>query len=100
MATRNRSTLFIQYRNSFGRPKRNTELLRDTEKVGLIGGNGKKDFVIDVPQLPPKWVDILEQFETTLNSIKEKSNETNLFDSFCSRKCLQKTRSAWISRQR
>lgn len=77
MASRNRTTLFIQYRNSFGRPKKNTEALRDAEKIGLIG-QSKPDFVLDMPQLPPKWVDIVEQFDAAISIIREKSRNISI----------------------
>jgi syntaxin 16 len=58
MATRSRTQLFIQYRQSFLRSKPNFyEHKTESEKIGLITQTEGKAAMIDMSSLPPSWVD-------------------------------------------
>ncbi|RKO89089.1 t-SNARE [Blyttiomyces helicus] len=67
MATRSRTLLFLQYRNSFARvggPRQPRPPGIDTsERAGLIANdiNQNAETVVEMSVLPPKWVDIVDE---------------------------------------
>ncbi|KAJ1757151.1 hypothetical protein LPJ62_004760, partial [Coemansia sp. RSA 2167] len=65
MATRSRTFLFVQYRNSFGhlQRRRRTQAAAASpnaiEEEGLIERtNDDGELVIELAHLPPRWVDL------------------------------------------
>ncbi|KAJ1950900.1 Integral membrane protein SED5 [Linderina macrospora] len=76
MASRSRTFLFIQYRNSFGhvqRRKRTQALQQQTEEEGLIERqNDDGEVVIEMSHLPPRWVDLTEDVTEQLAEIEQK----------------------------
>ncbi|CAO3635231.1 unnamed protein product [Mucor hiemalis] len=60
MATRSRTLLFLQYRNSYARTQNSAPHLSPglSETEGLIESS---DNVIEMSVLPPKWVDIVDE---------------------------------------
>ncbi|KAJ2396027.1 Integral membrane protein SED5 [Coemansia sp. RSA 2559] len=83
MATRSRTFLYIQYRNSFGHAQRRrrggpltdgTEgSLHAVEQEGLIEQtNEDGEMVIELAHLPPRWVDLVEDFNEQLEDIGRK----------------------------
>ncbi|CAO3661324.1 unnamed protein product [Umbelopsis ramanniana] len=76
MATRSRTLLFLQYRNTIARSSHRggpitSAYQADAETDGLIDSS---DTVIDMSTLPPKWVDIVDEVEEDIKEIKEKIN--------------------------
>ncbi|CDS10146.1 hypothetical protein LRAMOSA02823 [Lichtheimia ramosa] len=67
MATRSRTLLFLQFRNSYARSTQPHTAASETE--GLIESS---DSVIEMSVLPPQWVDIVEEVDETLDQIKDK----------------------------
>ncbi|KAL0135694.1 t-SNARE [Mucor lusitanicus] len=71
MATRSRTLLFLQYRNSYARTQgaapHFSAGLSETE--GLIESS---DNVIEMSVLPPKWVDIVDEVDEALDVVKDK----------------------------
>ncbi|KAG5460152.1 MAG: hypothetical protein BJ554DRAFT_7836 [Olpidium bornovanus] len=80
MATRSRTILFLQYRNSFGRagPKplpgaggpgaeAGTAFRSSSERAGLIANAVAQDTIIEMSSLPPKWW-VTKSTETELYS--------------------------------
>ncbi|KAG2183947.1 hypothetical protein INT44_008958 [Umbelopsis vinacea] len=76
MATRSRTLLFLQYRNTIARSSHRggpitSSYQSDAETEGLIDSS---DTVIEMSTLPPKWVDIVDEVEEDIKEIKEKIN--------------------------
>ncbi|KAL1929522.1 hypothetical protein VTP01DRAFT_1660 [Rhizomucor pusillus] len=70
MATRSRTLLFLQYRNSYARTQSSSHYSSgDTEREGLIESS---DSVIEMSVLPPQWVDVVEEVDEALDKIKDK----------------------------
>ncbi|KAF9170633.1 hypothetical protein BGX21_002463 [Mortierella sp. AD011] len=85
MATRSRTLLFLQFRNSYSgshaatiRQQYNQQqqqhqqssllaIADDNERVGLMDG---AETTIELMMLPPKWVDIVDEVDEELNKIK------------------------------
>ncbi|KAJ1820805.1 Integral membrane protein SED5 [Coemansia sp. RSA 2599] len=86
MATRSRTFLFIQYRNSFGHVQRRKhgggypgqQGTRDSgqqpaEEEGLIERtNDDGEMVIELSHLPPRWVDLVDDFNEQLEDVSRK----------------------------
>ncbi|ORZ20446.1 t-SNARE [Absidia repens] len=71
MATRSRTLLFLQYRNSYARTQTTTHFSAGaSEMEGLIENS---DSVIEMSVLPPQWVDIVEEVDESLGQIKDES---------------------------
>ncbi|KAI8883906.1 t-SNARE [Backusella circina FSU 941] len=66
MATRSRTLLFLQYRNSYARTQSSAPHLSSgmSETEGLIESS---DTVIEMSVLPPKWVDIVDEVDEALD---------------------------------
>ncbi|CAO3672014.1 unnamed protein product [Umbelopsis vinacea] len=80
MATRSRTLLFLQYRNTLARSSHRAGAVTssyqaDAETAGLIDSS---DMVIDMSTLPPKWVDIVDEVEEDIKEIKEKINRLDV----------------------
>ncbi|KAI9104103.1 t-SNARE [Phlyctochytrium arcticum] len=83
MATRSRTLLFLQYRNSFSRTtggsRRTNRLgIPDTsERAGLIANEIDQDaeVVVELSVLPPKWIDIVDEVEEVIDRIKARITE-------------------------
>ncbi|KAI9476932.1 t-SNARE affecting a late Golgi compartment protein 2 [Coemansia sp. RSA 1290] len=79
MATRSRTFLFVQYRNSFGHlQRRRRAQAADTgpnaEEEGLIERtNEEGELVIELAHLPPRWVDLVDDFDQQLEDIAGKT---------------------------
>ncbi|KAJ3340594.1 hypothetical protein HDU93_006709 [Gonapodya sp. JEL0774] len=72
MATRSRTLLFLQYRNSFARTtQKSAPVGPDTSDKASLLANGE-GFVVEMSVLPPKWVDIVEEVEERMDAIKRK----------------------------
>ncbi|KAI9209790.1 t-SNARE [Polychytrium aggregatum] len=76
MATRSRTVLFLQYRNTLGRSKRPFPAavrpsIDASESAGLIS-NEQSEVVVQMSILPPKWVDVVDEVEEVIGRIKEK----------------------------
>ncbi|KAH8550249.1 t-SNARE [Umbelopsis sp. PMI_123] len=76
MATRSRTLLFLQYRNTLARSSHRGGAITssyhaDAETEGLIDSS---DTVIEMSTLPPKWVDIVDEVEEDIKEINEKIN--------------------------
>ncbi|KAI8089875.1 t-SNARE [Halteromyces radiatus] len=70
MATRSRTLLFLQYRNSYARTQTTSHFTAGaSEMEGLIENS---DSVIEMSVLPPQWVDIVEEVDESLGQIKDK----------------------------
>ncbi|SAM08849.1 hypothetical protein [Absidia glauca] len=70
MATRSRTLLFLQYRNSYARTQSTSHFSAGaSEMEGLIENS---DSVIEMSVLPPQWVDIVEEVDESLEQIKYK----------------------------
>lgn len=72
MATRSRTLLFVQYRNSFSktREKRKGGLGVDmSEQAGLIAN---ETVAIEMGSIPPQWVTVVHSIQTEFANIKEK----------------------------
>ncbi|CAG8529593.1 13909_t:CDS:2 [Ambispora leptoticha] len=75
MATRSRTLLFLQYRNSFARSSISRPTVSGNsfdpyaanESAGLIESS---DHVIELSILPPKWVDIADEVDEEIEQIK------------------------------
>ncbi|KAG9303900.1 hypothetical protein G9A89_005810 [Geosiphon pyriformis] len=74
MATRSRTLLFLQYRNSFARSSINRpsattgyDTHTTNERAGLIEST---DHVIELTVFPPKWVDIVDDVDKDIEEIK------------------------------
>ncbi|KAJ2883764.1 Integral membrane protein SED5, partial [Coemansia aciculifera] len=82
MATRSRTFLFVQYRNSFGHAQRRkrsrlaagmTTQSQVTEEEGLIERtNDDGEMVIELAHLPPRWVDLVEDVGEQMDDITRK----------------------------
>ncbi|KAI9188050.1 t-SNARE affecting a late Golgi compartment protein 2 [Blastocladiella emersonii ATCC 22665] len=78
MATRSRTTLFIELRRSVprqpaaGRSGRGGAL--ESEKVGLISEPHTAVDVGHIRDLPPAWVDTVEEIESTIDRIQQQLN--------------------------
>ncbi|KAJ2178841.1 Integral membrane protein SED5 [Coemansia sp. RSA 1807] len=79
MATRSRTFLFVQYRNSFGhlQRRRRTQAAAASpnaiEEEGLIERtNDDGELVIELAHLPPRWVDLVDDFGEQLEAIARK----------------------------
>ncbi|ORX71987.1 t-SNARE [Linderina pennispora] len=77
MATRSRTFLFIQYRNSFGhmqrRKRTQAQQQQQNEEEGLIERqNDDGEMVIEMSHLPPRWVDLTEDVNEQLAEIEQK----------------------------
>ncbi|RUS32353.1 hypothetical protein BC938DRAFT_475631 [Jimgerdemannia flammicorona] len=75
MATRSRTLLFLQYRNTYARSHSRSAIASsaasaETERAGLMESS---DHVIELSVLPPKWVDIVDEFDENVEKIKENS---------------------------
>ncbi|OZJ05025.1 hypothetical protein BZG36_02142 [Bifiguratus adelaidae] len=72
MATRSRTLLFLQYRNSYTsshKPLNESQgFYDDSESTGLIESS---DHVIELSVLPPQWVDVTEDVEEDISRIKD-----------------------------
>ncbi|CAO3700417.1 unnamed protein product [Rhizopus stolonifer] len=71
MATRSKTLLFLQYRNSYAR----TQLSAPYFSTGLSETEGlieSSDHVIEMSVLPPQWTDIVEEVDEVLDAIKDK----------------------------
>ncbi|KAI8375288.1 t-SNARE [Choanephora cucurbitarum] len=71
MATRSRTLLFLQYRNSYARTQSSAPHFSAglSETEGLIESS---DNVIEMSVLPPQWVDIVDEVDEALDLIKDK----------------------------
>ncbi|CAO3609521.1 unnamed protein product [Cunninghamella echinulata] len=70
MATRSRTLLFLQYRNSYARTQNSTQYSTNhSETEGLMESS---DSVIEMSVLPPQWVDIVDEVDEALVQIKDK----------------------------
>ncbi|CEJ03853.1 hypothetical protein RMCBS344292_17828 [Rhizopus microsporus] len=71
MATRSRTLLFLQYRNSYARAQSSAPHFSAgaSETEGLIESS---DHVIEMSVLPPQWTDIVEEIDEALDAIKDK----------------------------
>ncbi|KAJ2159224.1 Integral membrane protein SED5 [Coemansia sp. RSA 552] len=79
MASRSRTFLFVQYRNSFGhlQRRRHTQAAdaspNAVEAQGLIErSTDAGDLVIELAHLPPRWVDLVEDFGEQLDGTARK----------------------------
>ncbi|KAJ2820369.1 Integral membrane protein SED5, partial [Coemansia furcata] len=81
MATRSRTFLFVQYRNSFGHAQRRkrtrlaagTTYSQVTEEEGLIERTTDEgEMVIELAHLPPRWVDLVEDVGEQMDDIARK----------------------------
>ncbi|CAO3659376.1 unnamed protein product [Rhizopus microsporus] len=90
MATRSRTLLFLQYRNSYARAQSSAPHFSAgaSETEGLIESS---DHVIEMSVLPPQWTDIVEEIDEALDAIKDKSNI---------KRHAQKAFITWIRRQK
>ncbi|CEP11567.1 hypothetical protein [Parasitella parasitica] len=79
MATRSRTLLFLQYRNSYARTQGSAPHFSAglSETEGLIESS---DTVIEMSALPPKWVDIVDQVDEALDVVKDKSFDDRTSD--------------------
>ncbi|KAJ3415018.1 hypothetical protein HDV05_005663 [Chytridiales sp. JEL 0842] len=77
MATRSRTVLFVQYRSSFSRATRNVNRpnVDTSESAGLIANEIHDDVAVEMSVLPPKWVDIVGEFDEEVENIKIKITE-------------------------
>ncbi|KAI9472380.1 MAG: t-SNARE [Benjaminiella poitrasii] len=69
MATRSRTLLFLQYRNSYARTQSTAPHFSASETEGLIESS---DQVIEMAVLPPQWVDIVDEVDEALDIVKDK----------------------------
>ncbi|CAB4378945.1 unnamed protein product [Rhizophagus irregularis] len=74
MATRNRTLLFLKYRNTFARnhsrplaTSSGYDAYNTSEQAGLIESS---DHVIELTVLPPKWIDIVDEVDDDIDQIK------------------------------
>ncbi|KAJ2553084.1 Integral membrane protein SED5 [Coemansia sp. RSA 1933] len=82
MATRSRTFLYIQYRNSFGHTQRRRRgiqadgtggSLRAVEQEGLIEQtNEAGEMVIELAHLAPRWVELVDEFNENLDDVGRK----------------------------
>ncbi|KAI8823970.1 t-SNARE [Fimicolochytrium jonesii] len=86
MATRSRTLLFLQYRNSFSRTTsrrpapstatggRHTDT---SEKAGLIANEVDHDaeVVVEMSVLPPKWIDVVDEVDEDVDRIRARITE-------------------------
>ncbi|KAI7861034.1 t-SNARE [Circinella umbellata] len=75
MATRSRTLLFLQFRNSYARTGSSNHQISGSETQGLIESS---DSVIEMSVLPPQWVDIVEEVDDTLDQVKDKSYQLGI----------------------
>ncbi|KAJ2080274.1 Integral membrane protein SED5 [Coemansia sp. RSA 988] len=80
MATRSRTFLFVQYRNSFGHLQRRrraaaSDAPPDTAEVeGLIEStNDSGELVIELTHLPPRWTDLVDDFNEHMEAVADKA---------------------------
>ncbi|KAI8991395.1 t-SNARE [Mycotypha africana] len=71
MATRSRTLLFLQFRNSYARTQSSSARYAagSSETEGLIESS---DSVIEMSVLPPQWVDIVDEVDEALDAVKDK----------------------------
>ncbi|KAI8140528.1 t-SNARE [Fennellomyces sp. T-0311] len=79
MATRSRTLLFLQFRNSYARTS-SIHPTSGSETEGLIESS---DSVIEMSVLPPQWVDIVEEVDETLDQVKDKSTRQRVVKLIC-----------------
>ncbi|KAI8869574.1 t-SNARE [Ramicandelaber brevisporus] len=71
MTTRNRTFLFIQYRNAFGHGHRRQSFAVGTEHEGLIRPGSPAVLLSPATrELPPQWVDLVEEVNSTVDEAK------------------------------
>ncbi|TPX33378.1 hypothetical protein SmJEL517_g03763 [Synchytrium microbalum] len=93
MASRSRTLLFLQYRNSFSRtntrhrpvgagaskPLQDARFgsLDQSERAGLIANeiNESSEVAVELSVLPPKWIDVVEEVEEETERISDKIHE-------------------------
>ncbi|KAK9722378.1 t-SNARE affecting a late Golgi compartment protein 2 [Basidiobolus ranarum] len=79
MATRSRTLLFLQYRNSFSHTHRThvqPEVNGSAERAGLIAGADQdNETIIELSVLPPQWVDMVDEINEIVEEIKEKMSK-------------------------
>ncbi|KAI8589405.1 t-SNARE [Geranomyces variabilis] len=86
MASRSRTLLFLQYRNSFARtggprrpaPRQQQGLGVDTsERAGLIANevDQNAEVVVELSVLPPKWIDVVDEVDEEVIRIKARITE-------------------------
>ncbi|KAJ2612765.1 Integral membrane protein SED5 [Coemansia sp. RSA 1365] len=80
MATRSRTFLFVQYRNSFGHLQRRRRAAAGdappdaAEAEGLIERtNDSGEIVIELTHLPPRWADLVDDFNGQMEDVAEKA---------------------------
>ena len=76
MATRTRTALFLQYRNTFQqtKPRLGSNSMDNNERATLLNSNEPiNDTVLELTNLPPKWVDIMDEIEEDFSAIKSNS---------------------------
>ncbi|KAI8807589.1 t-SNARE [Cladochytrium replicatum] len=84
MATRSRTLLFLQFRNSFSRSTRNGKApsgIDTSERAGLIANeisDDRGEVFVELSVLPPKWVDIVDEVEEEIVRIKEKIGQLDV----------------------
>lgn len=77
MASRSKTLLFQQYRSSYSRSIKSYPI--HNEQDNLLGNQQQRDTTamedieLGVLNLPPKWVDIVEDVEDDVSKIKESS---------------------------
>ncbi|KAF8161099.1 syntaxin-like t-SNARE protein TLG2 [Crassisporium funariophilum] len=77
ITSRSRTGLFLSFRNSQARSSHSAYNYTDNynaaeEHEGLIQNNGNGHVAVDVPQLPPIWVDVSDEVEDILASAQTK----------------------------
>ncbi|KAJ3043628.1 hypothetical protein HK097_001702 [Rhizophlyctis rosea] len=79
MATRSRTLLFLQYRNTFSRTggirQARPPGVDTSERAGLIANevNQGTEVVVEMGVLPPRWIDIVDEVDEEVERIREKS---------------------------
>ncbi|KAI8923284.1 t-SNARE [Entophlyctis helioformis] len=84
MATRSRTLLFLNFRNSFARnnsqfrattqgPSGGRDFYDTSEHAGLIANQGHAgEVAVELSVLPPRWVDIVDEIEEDIGSLQHK----------------------------
>ncbi|KAI8909681.1 t-SNARE [Gorgonomyces haynaldii] len=72
MATRSRSLLFLNFRNSFNRSNKQ-RVDEHSEYAGLIQEQG--EVVVEMSALPPKWMDAVQHIEENIGHLREKMQQ-------------------------
>ena len=78
MAYRDRTGLFLSYRQSYVHhpTSRLPEgVQRDDDRQGLLSGQSQGDTVIEMDALPPRWADISDEIDEILVNIRTKSSQ-------------------------